>query len=298
MSDNNQIELDNNTSQNNIDTVVNNMYGSSVPIFDISPQFDSSHIDKPIGECLSPPSIRPFNQTEILFSVLLPVYNNKDDILNAIKSVIEQTINSWELIIIDDCSTDGTYETVLKFLKDNPNDKIILLRNTRNFGVYVSLNEGLMKSKGKYIARVDSDDTLRNNMLEENLKAFNRHNWCLVTRFKYIREGSIGKFGEIAMTYNKKIIEKIGFYDSVRFSADTEFRIRIKKYYKPTVVNKVLYYAKKRDNSLTTSESTGNLKIRAHYAYNYRRWHANNKIIYMPYPLIKRPFAVDPVMLP
>lgn len=49
-------------------------------------------------------------------SILLPVYNNKEDIISAIQSVINQTYTDWELIIVDDCSIDGTYELVKDFV--------------------------------------------------------------------------------------------------------------------------------------------------------------------------------------
>ena len=62
--------------------------------------------------------------TNPLFSILLPVYNNKDDILNAIISVINQTYTNWELIIINDASVDGTREVIRTFLADINKDNI------------------------------------------------------------------------------------------------------------------------------------------------------------------------------
>ena len=234
----------------------------------------------------------------ILFSILLPVYNNSADVLNAIRSVINQTISNWELIIIDDCSTDNTYELLSKFVNENPNLKIVLLRNTKNIGLFPSLNEGLLKSNGKYIARIDSDDIFANNILEVHLQFFNENNSYLVTRSKYLREGREPKFGNITMIYNKQIIDKIGYYDSVRFAADDEFSERVGKYYKIIHIDKLLYFAKLRENSLTTSKITGNRKIRIRYVKDYKNWHKKYKNNYMPYPLLKRPFEVDPIMLP
>ena len=76
-------------------------------------------------------------------SVLLAVYNNKDDVLNAIQSIINQTHTDWELIIIDDCSMDGTNKIICDYISDKKLD-IKLIRNDKNCGVYVSLNNGLL----------------------------------------------------------------------------------------------------------------------------------------------------------
>jgi hypothetical protein len=105
------------------------------------------------------------------------------------------------------------------------------------------------------------------------------------------------------MIYNKEIINKVGYYDSVRFAADTEFHLRIRKYFSKDIVkmDKVLYNAKKRDNSLTTSDETGlhgrGSLIRSHYVGQFNKWHRNADL-YMPYPLETRPFEVNAIMLP
>ena len=66
-------------------------------------------------------------------TVILPVYNNKNDVQKAIMSIINQTYKNWELLIINDASTDGT-ENILKKYSDNSNIKII--NNEKNMGCY------------------------------------------------------------------------------------------------------------------------------------------------------------------
>src|SRR3989304_7870536 len=103
-------------------------------------------------------------------SILLPVYNNKQDILKAIKSVELQTYKDWELIIIDDYSTDNTYETLKEYVeKSDFKNQIILKRNEKNIGCYSSLNEGLLLSKGEFITRLDSDDIYKRRKLEKQV---------------------------------------------------------------------------------------------------------------------------------
>ena len=244
------------------------------------------------------------------FSVLLAVYNNKDDILNAIKSIIEQTFTDWELIIIDDCSTDETYNVVNEFIQNHLEYNITLLHNNKNKGVYSSLNEGLLKAIGDIIARVDSDDTLHNEFLEIYNNIFDNNHKIISVQSYYLRNTvtkSKKHVGEVTIAYRREVINKIGYYDSVRFAADTEFVERIKKVYgKPRmyIIDKILYFAKKRDNSLTTSEETGlkskaGIKRRKDYVTNYRRWYGtqNSNEIYMPYPLTNRLFSVPDKMI-
>lgn len=101
-----------------------------------------------------------------MFSVIMPAFNAGNMISASIKSVVEQTISDWEMIVIDDCSTDNTIKEVLAF-SDN---RIKLLQNANNKGVALSRNEGLKIAKGKYIAFLDSDDLWEENKLEKQLK--------------------------------------------------------------------------------------------------------------------------------
>lgn len=89
-------------------------------------------------------------------SIILPTYNGVQFIVNAIESVISQTFNNWELIIIDDGSTDKTGEIVLNLAQKD--SRIKYLKNDKNLGIQKSLNRGLGEAKGEYIARIDDDD--------------------------------------------------------------------------------------------------------------------------------------------
>ena len=85
-------------------------------------------------------------------SIILPTYNGAARIGRAIDSVIAQTYTDWELIIIDDGSTDGIQASI-------PSDaRIRYIRNDTNLGIQKSLNRGIDEAKGKYIARIDDDD--------------------------------------------------------------------------------------------------------------------------------------------
>jgi glycosyltransferase involved in cell wall biosynthesis len=88
-------------------------------------------------------------------SVVLAAYNEEDNICSAIESIISQTYQSWEMILVDDSSSDSTLELMNEYRKY---DNITILSNTKNCGLAKSLNYGISKSSGMYIARMDADD--------------------------------------------------------------------------------------------------------------------------------------------
>lgn len=90
-----------------------------------------------------------------LVSIIMPSYNTGGFIAESIISVLKQTYKNWELIIVDDCSSDNTDEVVGRFLKD---DRIRYLKNEKNRGAAISRNRALREAKGKWIAFLDSDD--------------------------------------------------------------------------------------------------------------------------------------------
>lgn len=99
-------------------------------------------------------------------SVLMPVRNSMPFILEAINSILSQSFTDFELIIIDDGSTDSTFKTVAKFASDDK--RIKLIKNTGR-GISSALNLGLLKSKGAFIARMDSDDICMPNRFQEQV---------------------------------------------------------------------------------------------------------------------------------
>lgn len=100
-----------------------------------------------------------------LVSIIMPLYNSEQYISDTIKSVINQTYDNWELIIVDDCSTDKSVEIVKSF-KDK---RIRLLHNDKNSGAAISRNYALREAKGDWIAFLDADDQWLPNKLSEQL---------------------------------------------------------------------------------------------------------------------------------
>lgn len=122
----------------------------------------------------------------VLVSIIMPSYNTDKFIEDTINSVLNQTYQNWELIIVDDCSTDNTNEVVSKFLSDK---RIKYLKNEKNSGAAVSRNKALREAKGKWIAFLDSDDLWMPNKLEKQIKFMEDNGY----HFSYTNYEEIGE---------------------------------------------------------------------------------------------------------
>ena len=108
-----------------------------------------------------------------MISVIMGVYNEVDSILTALDSLKHQTIKDIELVVCDDCSTDGSWE-LLQTIKDEYRINV-LLRNEVNCGLAYSLNRCIKHSSGEYIARMDADDWCISERLEKQLTFLIKH---------------------------------------------------------------------------------------------------------------------------
>lgn len=108
-----------------------------------------------------------------LVSVIMPSYNTAKYISQSIQSVINQTYQNFELIIVDDCSTDNTDEIVKAF----DDERIIYIKNDVNCGAALSRNRALRQAKGKWIAFLDSDDLWLPEKLEKQIAFMEKNNY-------------------------------------------------------------------------------------------------------------------------
>lgn len=100
-----------------------------------------------------------------LVSIIMPSYNTAQYITETIQSVIDQTYHNWELIIVDDCSTDNT-DIVIGKIKD---PRIRYIKNEKNSGAAVSRNRALREANGRWVAFLDSDDLWKPEKLEKQI---------------------------------------------------------------------------------------------------------------------------------
>lgn len=114
-----------------------------------------------------------------LVSVIMPVYNAEKYVAAAVESILNQTYKNFEFIIVDDASTDSTFE-ILKDFK-NKDKRIILSRNNTNLGVTKSLNLAVAKASGKYIIRMDADDWSYPNRFELQVELMEKNPQVVVS---------------------------------------------------------------------------------------------------------------------
>ena len=124
-----------------------------------------------------------------LVSVVMPSYNSGDYIEMSIRSVLEQTYQNWELLIVDDCSTDDTMTKIMA-LKENE-ERISVYQNVYNRGAAVSRNIALREAKGRWIAFLDSDDLWEPTKLEKQIRFMEENGYAFsYTSYQEISDDS------------------------------------------------------------------------------------------------------------
>lgn len=185
-----------------------------------------------------------------LVSVLMPAYNAEKYIGEAIESILNQTFKDFEFIIIDDASTDGTWEVIQRYAKKDR--RIISLQNDSNKKICKTLNRGIKMAKGKYIVRMDADDwsfpdriQKQVDFMEKNTRHTisggsmlitdeNLHPYALRTypssdsllRRKIMR---YSPFSHPAVIYRTDLAKKIGGYHML-YAEDIELYLNLGKY--------------------------------------------------------------------
>ncbi|WP_254904749.1 glycosyltransferase family 2 protein [Clostridium tyrobutyricum] len=214
-----------------------------------------------------------------LVSVIIPMYNSEKYIEITIKSILNQTYDNIEIIIIDDGSVDKSAFIVKEMINKYKNHKIYYFYQN-NSGVSCARNTGIKKSKGKYIAFIDSDDLWLETKIEKQIKAMIKNNmnacYCGFSDFYYnndlIKKRKM-KFSKGKILYdflkdnvwcwtgtwviNKSFIEdnKIFFNENCGWGEDFEFFIKISALTNVCCVAEYLALYRIREKSITTSSS-------------------------------------------
>ena len=242
-----------------------------------------------------------------LVSIIVTTYNSSKYIYYCIESLVRQTYKNIEIIIVDDDSEDNTMEELQKIIKIDKRIKVI--RNDKNYGTYISKNIGIKYSLGEYIAFNDSDDYSMSNRIETQLN-FLKNN----LEFQGCNCGFISRstkklsIAEITLFMRRTLIDNIGFFDSVRVAADTEYRRRAgASGFKIKYINQYLYTcmdrfmegnSKGKKTSLTLSKEVGiNSNTRNIYRRQFEQYHnlieTKNKTPYIDFPQYNRHFTLD-----
>lgn len=119
-----------------------------------------------------------------LVSIIMPSYNSSRYISKTIDSVLSQTYERWELIIVDDASTDGSNEIIENYIKQDQGNRIKIIKLDTNSGAAISRNKAIEMASGRYISFLDADDLWKNKKLEKQL-AFMELNSLVFTYSSY-----------------------------------------------------------------------------------------------------------------
>ena len=119
------------------------------------------------------------NYDEVLFSVCIPVYNGMKTIQKCIDSILNQSLQNFEIIIVDDSSTDKTQEIIL----NNKDKRIFYYRNQKQMGSFYARSLAMHKAKGKYVIPIDADDTIVKNAFDALNKIFKSDNEIGIIQF-------------------------------------------------------------------------------------------------------------------
>lgn len=208
-----------------------------------------------------------------LISIILPVYNGADFLSIGIESCLRQTYSHFELIIIDDGSTDESYEIAKGFEKDN---RVKIIRNSKNEKLPKSLNTGHKASKGKYITWTSHDNILKENFLTVLFKGLSENEADIVfSNYDIIRkDGSLkrrhitgpveflltGNQIGASFLYKKEVFDLVGGFNPKLFMAeDYDFWLRAMCRFKFIHLNVNPYCYRIHEKSLTAKIHNENI---------------------------------------
>lgn len=221
-----------------------------------------------------------------LVSVIMPLYNAESTINHAIDSLIYQSWENIELIIVDDCSTDNSPSIVKDYINKNFNIKLIT--NDHNKGTYLSRNIGLTHANGDYVMVHDCDDWSHPQKIEILLSEIHNKNSYVAAMSHWIRvddnlevigpwslKSTITDLDFSSLLIKKHVFDAIGHWPDVRISGDSEFKFRIEKYYGHNSIkiidpNKILSLSLTMATSLTKSNSTHMKTLHSGVRWQYR----------------------------
>ena len=231
-----------------------------------------------------------------MISIIVPVYNVREYLETCIKSILSQTYTNFEVLLIDDGSTDGCEKICDEYaLKDNR----IKVFHKKNGGVSSARNLGMENMNGDFVLFIDSDDEIVANLLETVIKVANSEDTDIVI-FGYKRISVSGEENNVYYSsyikdksynvnlnlvglvssgilvspinkfYRRTLIDRIRFREDIAYGEDAMFNIEVfKRVKKISSINECLYIYKQRSNSLvySTDKSKIDSITESHFEY-------------------------------
>lgn len=203
-------------------------------------------------------------------TVVLPTYNGESFLDQSIESVVAQTFTDWELIVVDDCSTDETPGIISKWVRAD--SRIRVIRNAQNKKLPGSLNEGFLQATGLYYTWTSDDNCFRPDALEMMVNALESDEsaslvYCGIQRIDE-RGALISQAGisgppsvihlfnvvQACFMYRSEVHRRLGGYDEGLFLVeDYDFWIRAHRYFKFIRIRQAPYFYRVHSGSLTST---------------------------------------------
>ncbi len=221
-----------------------------------------------------------------LISIVLPCYNGEKYLSQSIESVIEQSYENWELIIVDDCSTDNSLSIAEKYAKLDSRIKVV--HNAKNSKLPKSLNIGFSYAKGDFLTWTSDDNLYKKDALKEMfnfLKEASPHTVMVCCDYDIIDENNKIIFKCVVDTrpeklivenkcgacflYKRSVAEKIGIYeDSCFLVEDYDYWLRLGLEGRIDVLHKNLYFYRIHEKSLSSTRKQEIEKISILESFN------------------------------
>ncbi len=194
-------------------------------------------------------------QNSITFSIIIPLYNGAKFIEKTLASVFQQSCQDYEIIIVNDGSSDDSEKIIKQILKDRPDKKIVYTRQ-ENRGLGGARNTALRQARGRIIALLDQDDSWRENKLAKTLEVFNNNQEIMVVchDVELLKKGKLGTIFHVgpnsqdtfrqllfggccltpsAVSFRREIVNNVGFFsedlDRDHLIEDYDYWLRIAK---------------------------------------------------------------------
>jgi glycosyltransferase involved in cell wall biosynthesis len=241
-------------------------------------------------------------------SIIIPVYNAAPFLKEAIQSVLSQTYRNWQLILLDDFSSDSSFEICTAFAAID--SRITAIRNDRNLGMVANWNKGIELATAELLVKLDADDFWHSEFLEKSIKIIESFpsvglvfaRWINVDEHSEIIPGTeislpafanekpfscipLVRLGASKMLQfpilrqgvslvRKSVIDKVGSYRQLltpetQASADTEFYFRLGAHTELFCINEVLYYYRVHNTSISSTDRISGLQARKLYEVKF-----------------------------
>lgn len=298
------------TEQSRVDFINRALAEYNVPPVSLMPQLPDQKL--PAYERLKATQAVPAVISGPKVSVLVAAYNAADTLPTCLRALEQQSWKNLEVIVLDDCSpTLETFNIAQSFAQKDPRFKVI--RMPENRGAYVARNYGLNKSTGEYVTLHDADDWSHPLKIETQVRCLIENSSLIACTSRgarvtpdlmFSRVTGMGQFIQINMSSlmfrRIPVVESVGFWDTVRFGADSEYIARIKYHFGDVALRNIKgavhSFFRVTESSAVADEVLGFNQMPSGVRLLYRQ--AQQYSLSFPTPIVKYPQEQERRSLP